>query len=343
MSICVTTQAQVYNSSEIEDSLNLELVASSRNLEEDLNYIRSVIRQLHGGTSWNQIPPSGPDGISGHVAATSAGIHGSTTTATANTLAHRDATGYLRASTATPADDSTIVATTAFVQQAIEDVTLGSINLPPGSIGSDELESGSITISKYEAFPARSILANGSGSSSAPTYINPATDHHVLRRSGTSLGFGQVQRDGIANFAINADKIEDAAVSSTKLASNSVLTAKVQNGAITPQKTSFISQLSATGQLYYGRVMASGIWNVNFPAGWTVQRLSTGRYRITHNIFVGNTPLVFITPTYTNTTPSAQNRSPIVTTLPSYFNIDFYNNLFSYEDTDFSFLMIAVS
>lgn len=53
MAICNIPQTRVYNSDIYNDELDISNALSASTLEEDLNYIRSILRELHGGTSWN--------------------------------------------------------------------------------------------------------------------------------------------------------------------------------------------------------------------------------------------------------------------------------------------------
>jgi hypothetical protein len=54
-----------------------------------------------------------------HIAVTAAGVHGSTTAATASRLVHRDGSGYAFAATAPASDNTTKLATTAWVQSEL--------------------------------------------------------------------------------------------------------------------------------------------------------------------------------------------------------------------------------
>lgn len=49
-----------------------------------------------------------------------------------------------------------------------------------------------ITLPKIENIAALSVVANATNGSASPTAVAAATDHHVLRRLGTSIGFGQI-------------------------------------------------------------------------------------------------------------------------------------------------------
>lgn len=61
MAVCYITQLEVYPSNPQNDLLDIQKVNDSVNLLEDLNYIRSVIRAMHGYSStdvrrWNDVP-----------------------------------------------------------------------------------------------------------------------------------------------------------------------------------------------------------------------------------------------------------------------------------------------
>jgi len=55
---------------------------------------------------------------------------------------------------------------------------------------------------------ALSVLANGTNTAGARTDVAAGTDGHVLRRSGTALGFGTVATAGIANNAVTHGKFD---------------------------------------------------------------------------------------------------------------------------------------
>ena len=55
---------------------------------------------------------------------------------------------------------------------------------------------------------ALSVLANGTNSAGARTDVAAGTDGHVLRRSGTSLGFGTVATAGIGDDQVTKGKLE---------------------------------------------------------------------------------------------------------------------------------------
>jgi len=55
MAACHILQEEVYPSQIVDDTLDTSLAATSATLEEDLNYIRSVLKAIHGGTTWYDV------------------------------------------------------------------------------------------------------------------------------------------------------------------------------------------------------------------------------------------------------------------------------------------------
>ena len=75
--------------------------------------------------------------------------------------------------------------------------------------------------------PARTVLGNSTGAARTGEALAAASDGQALRRSGSSLGFGQIAAAGLANDAVTADKLSG----SLELA-----TAQFANGAVTNSK-----------------------------------------------------------------------------------------------------------
>lgn len=74
-----------------------------------------------------------------------------------------------------------------------------------------------------------SVIGRASSSTGDVADITAGSDNQVLRRSGTSLGFGQVATGGIADLAITTAKIASGAVGLGQIADNNVDDTKVGN------------------------------------------------------------------------------------------------------------------
>lgn len=101
-------------------------------------------------------------------------------------------------------------------------------------------------------------------------------------------------------------------------------------GAVTPSKTSFIDDLT---KIYVGRVSSSGT-SINLPTGWSVIRIATGNYHITHNL--GHTNYgVIVTPNSPN--PAGFFGLPSSTVI----DLEFRYNDGTTINTEFSFIVFT--
>jgi len=64
MAACHILQTEVYSSQTVDDTLDISLAPTAATLEEDLNYIRSVIKAVHGGSTWYDVHESISDIVS---------------------------------------------------------------------------------------------------------------------------------------------------------------------------------------------------------------------------------------------------------------------------------------
>jgi len=70
-----------------------------------------------------------------------------------------------------------------------------------------------VTNEKMRDSSALSVVGRSANSVGVPADIAAGTDGHVLRRSGTAVGFGQIAAAGITNGVIDASKIVAAGLS----------------------------------------------------------------------------------------------------------------------------------
>lgn len=69
------------------------------------------------------------------------------------------------------------------------------------------IKDNGVSNAKLRDSAALSVIGRSANSSGDPADIAASSDGHVLRRSGTSLGFGQVATAGVANDAIDDTKV----------------------------------------------------------------------------------------------------------------------------------------
>lgn len=77
-----------------------------------------------------------------------------------------------------------------------------------GGITETLIADDAVTDAKLRNSAALSVIGNPTNALASPADIAAGTDGHVLRRSGTSVGFGQVLSAGIASAAVTLAKID---------------------------------------------------------------------------------------------------------------------------------------
>lgn len=95
-----------------------------------------------------------------------------------------------------------------FVGPEVDGVTLQSIagvlSIAADGVNTTQLADNAVTDAKLRDSAALSVIGRASNSVGDPADIVAATDHHVLRRSGGTLGFGLVGTDNIGTALIAA-------------------------------------------------------------------------------------------------------------------------------------------
>ncbi|MHC4501224.1 MAG: DUF2793 domain-containing protein, partial [Planctomycetota bacterium] len=79
------------------------------------------------------------------------------------------------------------------------------------SIGASELDNNSVTNAILRDSAALSVIGRSANSVGDPADIVAGTDAHVLRRSGTSLGFGQLATGAYSDDSVTFAKVQDIA------------------------------------------------------------------------------------------------------------------------------------
>jgi hypothetical protein len=88
---------------------------------------------------------------------------------------------------------------------------LSATKLSTGELSMDRIATSAITHEKIEDSAGLSVVGRSANSTGVVADITAASDNQVLRRSGTSIGFGTIATDGIADNAVTAAKIENVA------------------------------------------------------------------------------------------------------------------------------------
>ena len=141
------------------------------------------------------------------------------------------------------------------------------------------------------------------------TYPNTFVAGQPARASEVNANFaavatqvnGNIETANLATDAVTTVKIADDAVVTAKIADANITNAKIDSidaaklttgtlpieriddGGVTPAKTSFFDTMGASGKIFGGRIAMGGTI-VRAPAGWVSTKAATGTYQITHNI-----------------------------------------------------------
>lgn len=100
-----------------------------------------------------------------------------------------------------------------------------------GTVATAGIADDAITHEKIEESAALSVLGVTGNAAAHVADIAAASDHKVLRRNGTSLGFGAVHTDGIANDAVTNAKLADDAVEAAQIADNVITDTQLLNSS----------------------------------------------------------------------------------------------------------------
>lgn len=129
-----------------------------------------------------------------------------------------------------------VVGTNELVALAVTTAKIALLNITTALINdlavtTGKIAANAVTFAKFVQSAAAGLSVVGRSANSAGDFaeIVAGTDGHVLRRSGTTLGFGTVVAAGLASDAVTTAKILDANVTLAKLAADSVDDTKAGN------------------------------------------------------------------------------------------------------------------
>ncbi len=127
----------------------------------------------------------------------------------------------------------------------VRDATTGALSVSVDDVGIEissndlQLKDAGVANAKLAVMPALSIKGNGTNASAVPTDLAAANDGEVIRRSGTTVAFGQVVAAGIASNAVTTAKILDGNVTKAKLTALGQQTSSSSGSASSYSGTSF--------------------------------------------------------------------------------------------------------
>jgi hypothetical protein len=143
-----------------------------------------------------------------------------------------------------------IASAAALIGMTIVAMAGGTVITGPGA-----LSNNSVTDARLRDSAALSVIGRSANTTGDPADITAGTDAYVLRRSGTSLGFGQVASGGIADAAITNAKLRDSTGLSVIGNSSNVTTGPAD---ISASADGYVLRRSGTS-LAFGTIATAGI------------------------------------------------------------------------------------
>jgi hypothetical protein len=145
-----------------------------------------------------------------------------------------------------------------------------------GTIATTGIANNAIDNTKIRDSAAYSVIGRSSGTSGDPADIT-AADGQVLRRSGSSLGFGQVAEAGIADKAVGDAKLRDSSALSVIGRSASTGGVPADIAASTDGHVlRLASNVLGFGQVTTAGIADSAVENAKIASGVDASKLTTG-------------------------------------------------------------------
>jgi hypothetical protein len=230
-----------------------------------------------------------------------------------------------------------------------------------GTIPTDCIADDAVTFAKMQnsAVAGLSVVGRGAATGGDFAEINAATDAHVLRRSGSSLAFGQVATGGIADSAITLAKLAAAVANAlipvgtiSTLARNTAPTGWLAaNGGTFGSASSGATSASADYEALFTLLWGNGWTDANLPILTSAGAASTrglsaaadwaANKRLTlpnlQGIFVrGSDSQTISGTTYSGTFAGKQTDAVIAHTHSGTTNVDFPDHAHSYQRPGFA-------
>lgn len=126
-----------------------------------------------------------------------------------------------------------------------------------------------ITVAKIAEQAALSVLGNGTNATANVTALTAGTDGHVLRRSGTTVGFGALGAD-----TVNTTQLVNSAVTTAKILDGTILNADIADLTIESGKLADRTVGTSVGIGGIARSASSGSFSMSSATETAVTNLS---------------------------------------------------------------------
>jgi hypothetical protein len=113
--------------------------------------------------------------------------------------------------TASANSNSTTISNDAVTTDKLAADAVTNAKLADNAVETANIKDAQVTFAKFQDLTALSVIGRSGNTDGASANIAAGTDGHVLRRSGTTLGFGEIASAGIANDAVTFAKLQNSA------------------------------------------------------------------------------------------------------------------------------------
>lgn len=143
------------------------------------------------------------------------------------------------------------------------------------------IASNAVTFAKIQNSAAAGLSVVGRSTNSAGVFaeISAGTDGHVLRRSGTALGFGEIATAGIANSAVTYAKIQNVSATDRLLGRSTAGAGVIEEITCTASGRSLIGLNATQGGILYGASASTAAYTSAGSIGQALISAGTGAPR----------------------------------------------------------------
>lgn len=127
---------------------------------------------------------------------------------------------------------SSEIAADAVGSSEIATDAVGSAEISAGAVGTSEIATNAVANADFRQSAGISVVGRSANTTGNVADITAVTDGHVLRLSGTTLGFGTIATAGIADNAVTAAKIGTGEVGTDEIATDGVGAAEIAADAV---------------------------------------------------------------------------------------------------------------
>ncbi|MEX1116421.1 MAG: hypothetical protein WEB53_14315 [Akkermansiaceae bacterium] len=183
--------------------------------------------------------------------------------------------------------------TNAVLTANIGDFNVTTDKIANSNVTTAKIADNAVDNTKLRDSTGLSVIGRASSTTGDPADIAAPVDGTVLRRSGTSIGFGTVGTAGIADGSVRGTDIATDTITASNIAPNAVGASELANGAVTSLKFGD-GTMQSLESLRIIRGVVAGTGAITSGAGFTVTRTAVGTYTLDFTTNFTGTPTLVV-------------------------------------------------